>query len=67
LALQSANEAEEYNAATIATVKICVDVKKEFNFFIVKHLFLSLFYLARFLVNALLRKLRAILTPIGSK
>ena len=42
-------------------------LKKEFNFFIVKHLFLSLFYLARFLVNALLRKLRAILTPIGSK
>ncbi|MEC7134379.1 MAG: hypothetical protein VXW99_13230, partial [Pseudomonadota bacterium] len=62
-----ANEAEEYNAATIATVKICVDVKKEFNFFIVKHLFLSLFYLARFLVNALLRGLRATLTPISSK
>ncbi|MDP6882099.1 MAG: hypothetical protein QGF15_14580, partial [Alteromonas macleodii] len=59
--------AEEYNAATIATVKICVDVKKEFKFFIVKHLFLSLFYLARFLVNALLRRFRATLTPIGSK
>jgi len=44
-----------------------VDVKKEFKFFIVKHLFLSLFYLARFLVNALLRRFRATLTPIGSK
>ncbi|OES29638.1 hypothetical protein BFV93_2913 [Alteromonas macleodii] len=44
-----------------------MDVKKEFKFFIVKHLFLSLFYLARFLVNALLRRFRATLTPIGSK